>query len=295
MNIQFAQKLPPAAPPASTPPATPPVKTEPGTPARAQYEKGVERSPWWNYDVVNYANQLGNYFDIEPGNLPPYMQYNPYVADPTFLDPARAIAQQQGLVRQASDAIMSSGDPSVARANVIAAAANSANPVANIMDQYDQNNVGIANQFGQQAAQTMNQAQLQNLKFQQLYADEIATRRQQYLNALREGKTDVAQSIMQGMKNAAETSWMNATSDSYSVDPSTGSIYFKRGFDPATGSYRGKQQNDADLLRMYMSDPYNLSKEDAIDLITGRKRKKDDNTAKMGGMLYNPMDVIWNY
>lgn len=296
MNIQFAQKLPPTAPPVVNPPVSnPPTKTEPGTPARAQYEEGIAKAPWWNYDVVNYNNQLGNYFDIEPGMLPPYRQYNPYVADPTFLDPARAIAQQQGVQRQAGEAIMSGSDPSVGRANVIAAAANSANPVANIMAQYDQNNVGIANQFGQQAAQTMNQGQLQNLNFQKEYADEIATRRQQYLNALREGKTDVAQSIMQGMKNAAETSWMNATSDSYSVDPSTGSIYFKRGFDPNTGSYRGKQQNDADLLRMYMSDPYNLSKEDAIDLITGRRRKKDDNTAKMGGMLHNPMDVIWNY
>jgi len=272
------------------------TKTEVGTPERAQYEEGIAGSPWWNYDVVNYANQLGNYFNIEPGNLPAYMQYSPYLADPTFLDPARAIAQQQGLARQSQEAIMSGADPSVGRANVIAAQAQAAPQVANIMAQYDQNNVGIANQYGQQAAQTMNQAQLQNMQMKKQYLDELETRRQQYENALAQGRTNVSQSVMQAMKNAAETSWMNATSDSYSVDPSTGRIYFKRGFDPATGTYRGKQQNDADLLRMYMSDPYNLDKDDAIDMIVGRRRKKsDDDTKQMGGMLYNPMDVIWNY
>lgn len=272
------------------------TKTEVGNVDRSQYEEGIAPAPWWNYDVVNYANQLGNYFDIEPGNLPAYMQYSPYLADPTFLDPARAIAQQQGLARQSQEAIMSGADPTTGRANVIAAGAQAAPQVANIMAQYDQNNVGIANQYGQQAAQSMNQAQLQNMQMKKQYLDELETRRQQYQNALAQGKTNVAQSIMQGMKNAAETSWMNATSDSYAVDPSTGQVYFKRGFDPITGSYRGKQQNDADLLRMYMSDPYNLDKEDAIDLITGRRRKKsDDDTKQMGGMLYNPMDVIWNY
>jgi hypothetical protein len=285
----------------------------PGT----SYESGISPAPWWNYDVVNYGNQLGNYFGIEQGQLPPYMQYNPYLADPTFVDPARAIAQQQGLARQSQDAIMSAADPTTGRANVIAAQAQAAPQVANIMSQYDNQNVGIANQFEQQNAQTMNQAQLQNQKFQQLYADEIATRRQQYLNALREGKTNVAKSIMQGMKNAAETSWENATSDSYAVDPTSGQVYFKRGFDSTTGSFRSsnslsftdwKKANGLDsyvgdesaLIKAYTeylrSNKYNRSR---------RRTDDDDDDKKMGGkvkkakylhggIVFNPIDHIWN-
>lgn len=261
------------------------------------YEQGVVGAPWWNYDVVNYANQLGNYFDIEPGNLPVFQQYSPYSPDPTFLDPARAIAQQQGLVRQAGDSIMSGSDPSVGRANVIAAAANSANPIADIMSKYDQANVGIANEYSRNAAQTMNQAMLQNNQYNKQYTDELEVRRQQYQNALREGRTDVAKSVMQGMKNSGETSWMNATSDSYSVDPRTGQVYFKRGFDPKTGQYRssGSTERDTDYID-YLVNKKGWDRTDAIKYVTGKKTKKgDDNEAQLGGMLYNPMDVIWNY
>ena len=261
----------------------------------SNYEQLLTRAPWWNYDVVNYANQLGNYFDIEPGNLPAFQQYSPYLADPTFLDPARAIAQQQGLARQSQEAIMSGADPTTGRANVIAAGAQAAPQVANIMAQYDQNNVGIANQYGQQAAQSMNQAQLQNMQLKKQYLDELETRRQQYQNALAEGKTNVAQSIMQGMKNAAETSWMNATSDNYSVDPSSGTIYFKRGFDPVTGKWRGDrgEESDIELINRLVRDE-KWSREDAIAYVTG-KRPKKSSKKQTGGMLYNPMDVIWNY
>jgi hypothetical protein len=281
------------------------------------YETGISPAPWWNYDVVNYANQLGNYFGIEQGQLPPYMQYNPYLADPTFVDPARAIAQQQGMARQSQDAIMSGADPTTGRANVIAAQAQAAPQVANIMSQYDNQNVGIANQFEQQNAQTMNQAQLQNQKFQQLYADEIATRRQQYLNALREGKTNVAKSIMQGMKNAAETSWENATSDSYAVDPTSGQVYFKRGFDPTTGSFRSSNSlsftewKKANGLDSYTGDESALIKAYTEYLRSNksdRSRRRsggDDDDKKMGGkvkkakylhggIVFNPIDHIWN-
>jgi len=308
-------------PPVEQPPVVdnPPKDDKPKTELEdipeTKYETGVTPAPWWNYDVVNYANQLGNYFDIEPGQLPPYMQYNPYLADPTFVDPARAIAQQQGLARQSQDAIMSSADPTTGRANVIAAQAQAAPQVANIMSQYDNQNVGIANQFEQQNAQTMNQAQLQNQKFQQLYAEEIETRRQQYLNALREGKTNVAKSIMQGMKNAAETSWENAQSDSFAVDPTTGQVYFKRAFDPRTGQYRAGSLSYEDWKKSNFPGgvPNGVDEKTLIDAwvkqkgYSSKKRKdlKDDDDKKMGGkvskakymhggIVFNPIDYIWN-
>ncbi|MEI6887561.1 MAG: hypothetical protein WCK31_04990, partial [bacterium] len=271
-----------------------PTKTTMEDVGETKYETGVEQTPWWNYDEVNYANQLGNYASIEPGNLPPYQQYNPYLARPTFVDPARAIAQQQGLVRGSQEAIMSGASPTAGRANVIAAQAAAAPQVANIMAQYDQSNVGIANQYGQQNAQTMNQAQMQNMQLKKQYADELEVRRQQYVNALREGRTDVAKSIMQGMKNAAETGWQNAQSDSYSVDPRSGNVYFKRGFDPITGAYRSNGSTPGELLKMYTSPPYSLSTKEAIDFITGTRGKtKVTPEAQYGGM-FNPMELIWN-
>jgi len=277
-----------------TPVVPPPTKTTMEDVGETKYETGVEQTPWWNYDEVNYANQLGNYASIEPGNLPPYQQYNPYLARPTFVDPARAIAQQQGLVRGSQEAIMSGASPTAGRANVIAAQAAAAPQVANIMAQYDQSNVGIANQYGQQNAQTMNQAQMQNMQLKKQYADELEVRRQQYVNALREGKTNVAESIMQAMKNSAETGWQNAQSDSYSVDPRSGNVYFKRGFDPKTGAYRSNGSTPGELLKMYTSPPYRLSTKEAIDFIIGTRGKtKVTPEAQYGGM-FNPMELIWN-
>ena len=101
---------------------------------------------------------------------------------------------------------------------------------------------------------------------------------------------------MQGMKNAAETSWMNATSDSYSVDPRTGTIFFKRGFDPKTGQYRssGSSERDTEYID-YLVTTKGWDRKDAIRYVTGKKTKKGGDDAQLGGMLYNPMDVIWNY
>jgi hypothetical protein len=82
------------------------------------------------------------------------------------------------------------------------------------------------------------------------------------------------------------------------VDPSTGRVYFKRGFDPVTGTYRGatsSTESEASMVDKLVKEN-GWSREDAIDFIIGRRRKKsNDDTKQMGGMLYNPMDVIWNY
>lgn len=289
-----ADVIPP--PPGDTPPPPPPTPpTKPGEVPPQNYESGIAGTPWWHYDLVNYGNQLGNYFDIEPGALPTFMNYVPYIPDPTFLDPARAIAQQQGVVRGTQEAIMAASDPTVARANMIAASAAAAPQIANIMAQYDERNAGIANQYESSGAQMLNQAQLQNQQFEKQYRDELEVRRQQYQNALREGKTNVAKSIMQGLKNAAETSWVNATSDSYAVDPGTGQVYFKRGFDPLKGSFRSQTGSIADayeeLLNKGWSDEQARS---ILELQVKSKLPMNKSEAKMGGMLYNPMDLIWN-
>jgi hypothetical protein len=297
----------PTAPEQSTAEQTKESSIESAYPPKAYYNNAISPAKWWNYDIVNYANALGNYFDVEPGNLPPYQQYSPSAINPTFVDPARAIAQQQGLVRQSQEAIGASADPTTGRANMIAAQAQSAPQIANIMAQYDQQNVGIANQYGQHNAQAMNEAQLQNMKLRQNYADEIETRHQQYVNALREGRTDVANTIMQGMKNASETAWVNAMYPTHNVDPATGNIFFKQGYDPATGNYLSKDNssqvyvNAYDQLRksgltheeavykMKLIYPQLFDKNDAEDML----RKKMLGLQQMGG-TFNPMDLIWN-
>jgi hypothetical protein len=261
------------------------------------YESGVAGTPWWHYDLVNYGNQLANMFDVSPGELPTFMKYTPYIPDPTFVDPARAIAQQQGLVRGSQESIMSGADPTVGRANVIAAQAASAPQIANIMAQYDERNAGIANQYGTAGAQMLNQAQLQNQQFQKQYKDELEVRRQQYLNALREGRTDVAKSIMQGLKNSAETSWINATSDSYAVDPGTGNVYFKKGFDPLKGSFRSQTGSIADAYKDLLDQGWTDDQAKSILELQVRSKQpmtKNSGTGYQYGGMFNPMDLLWN-
>lgn len=282
-------------PPANTPPPASNTPSQPGAIPPQNYEQGIAGTPWWNYDLVNYGSQLSNYFDINPGELPTFMNYLPYVPDPTFLDPARAIAQQQGVVRGTQEAMMSGSDPTVARANMIAASAGAAPQIANIMAQYDERNAGIANQYESSRAQILNQAQLQNQQFEKQYRDELEVRRQQYENALREGRTNVAKSIMQGLKNAAETSWVNATSDSYAVDPGTGQVYFKRGFDPLKGSFRSQTGSIADAYEELLNKGWSDEQARAIlELQVKSKLPMNRSEAKYGGSMYNPMDLLWN-
>lgn len=243
-------------------------------------------SPWTDYSLVDYYTALGNAASVNRGPLPPYATYSPSVGRPTFLDPARAIAQQQGLTAQTQEQIGAMSDPTVARANMIAASAKSSPDIANIMSQYDNQNAQIANQFNQQATNTYNDASLKNIGLRDNYAERLTTRDQQYENAMRDARTKVAGSYKRGAVDAREWAGMNQTNPNYYYDQ-FGNIRFKPGYNPTKDASSSASDSVAQMMKTYMNE-YDLTAEQAAALIKAQFQRRSGVGAS------NPVDDIWN-
>lgn len=279
---------------------------------RQEYAPGLAMRPEiWNFDKVNMANAMLNRAMIERGADPTLYRYNPYLAEAVYMDPSYDIAAQQGALATAAQALGATAPTQQARANILQAQAQTAEPIAQITSQTNKANIALANQMAQQQAQAYNQAQLQNIQFQKRWEDEKEVLRQQYQNALAEGNTELAKSIMQAMKNAATTAWVNATQDQYAVDPATGSVYFKGGKDPfafigseeATSSMIKEIQKISRDLGITVEEAAKLyragltgkvsSKKSGVNPVTGAEARYGGKY-KFGGEVFNPIDDIWN-
>lgn len=243
-------------------------------------------SPWTDYSLVDYYTALGNAAGVNRGMLPPFATYNPQMFDPTFLDPARAIAQQQGLTAQTQQEIGAISDPQVARANMIAAAAKAAPQVANIMADYDNRNVGIANQAAMANIAAANDARLKNIGLTDKFMERLTTREQQYENAMRDARTKVADSYKRGAVDAREWAAMNQANPNYYYDQ-FGNIRFRPGFNPTkdpTGSSNMLASTAKSIKDAFPSVSDDRAAELAIALMRSRSRNG----------VSNPMDNIWN-
>jgi hypothetical protein len=286
-----AAPAPVVTPPAPPAPDTPAAKSTPGAVPTPSYGAGYYQ-PWSNYSNVDVMGAMMNYMDVNRGDLPTLYTYTPTQADPTFLDPARAIAQQQG-AQGTEDIASRSFDPTTARANIIAAQAQSADPIANIQAKYDEANTQIANQFAQQNAATLNDAQLKNIAFRDKYQGELQTLQQQYDNALREGRYEVVEAIKRAMVDQMQRGALNVQNPNYAIGPN-GQIYFKPGYNPLTGenTYASADTKGEKLLQQYMKK-YDLSADKAADLIKAVSKLQTPNEARYGMSVSNPMDIIW--
>ena len=275
------------------------TKTEMQGMPNVAYEYGYERAPWFRQDLANLYGSVAAAANVDRG-APPIMQssYSPLV-DATFLDPAQQIAALQGNLNTTQAAIRASQDGPNAVANLIAASASSAPNIANVIADYDNKNVGIANQRDQLNNQIMTRDLGLNRDYVKRFYDENVVRDQQYDNAVADAASEVRKAYMQGETNRDSATSANVQNPNYSFDPLTGRYFFKKGYDTRTGAPIDDQASPGELFKYY-TETYNLSPDQAIELITGTKAKSksgygNENTAKHGGYIHNPMDVIWNY
>lgn len=243
-------------------------------------------SPWTDYSLVDYYTALGNAAGVNRGMLPPFATYTPREFEPTFLDPARAIAQQQGLTAQTQQEIGAISDPQVARANMIAASAKAAPEIANIMAQYDNQNVGIANQAAMTNIAAVNDARLKNIGLTDRFMERLSTREQQYENAMRDARTKVADSYKRGAVDARQWAAMNQTNPNYYYDQ-FGNIRFKPGYNP-TKDPSGSSGTLQGVVSSVKEAFPGISNEEAAKLAMIILRGKTNVGAT------NPADVIWD-
>jgi len=266
-------------PPVQPPVETPPVNTPPADVPTPKYTAGYPGG-WTDYSTLNLATAMGMANQVEPGALPPFTQAFPDLGRPVFMDPRANIMNQLALQNQQAEMIAGMSSPTVGRANIIASAAKTAEPISDIMAKYDQANATIANTYEGQRAAISNQAQMTSAAKREEFQDELAVRRQNYLNALKESQANVAYQYERGAKDFREKNALNVQNPNYMFD-NYGNIMFKPGYNPnATAS-----SSADDLLDNYINKGIDPNKAAAL---VAAQMKLNDNAFN-----YDPMSTVW--
>lgn len=194
-------------------------------PGDAYLQKSKIKYGWTNPDKMGMLNALYNL-----GTVKRYTPWEPGVqmqtATPTFADPTRALAanaEQAAMAQQANS--MTAGPAARYLASDIQG--KGATNAANVIGQYANMNVGIANQAAANNAQIANAQMAADAERLKRMYDSNTISKQQYDNAMRQARQAVVQQYGQGWNNASTMYNMSRTeSPYYAIDPATGAMYF---------------------------------------------------------------------
>ena len=200
----------------------------------APYQQNPE---WWLQDKVNMGLAASDYFDVQKA-LPWAARYEPELMTPTFYDPTRELAQQSEQANIANQALAQFTGPQALSARSASIQGQGAKQAADTLSRYNNQNVGVANQFEGNNTQIMNEAQRFNqAQNKQLY-DQNVIANQQYKNTKRALKHNLGQAFNTGTTNMMQTDAMNQMYPQYAVDPrSGGRMHFTKGKDGIPPTY----------------------------------------------------------
>lgn len=213
-----------------------------------EYRDPVE-ADWTTPDIVNFRGAISDRLGAKT-YYPHAQMHSPQFADPTFYDVSRTAA---GIGEQSNIAGQALGQftgPQALSARMASIQGQGAKAMADAIGNYDDRNVGIANQFASQDAQIANQAQLQNLDRMKRFYDEGTIAQQQRDNTKRQLDSNIRQGFAQGSRNASDIALMNATSEQFNIDPLTGRVVFTGVDKPIDNSQLAKDYDAK--LREYM-------------------------------------------
>ncbi len=199
---------------------------------------------WWRQDKNNLltavTDQVNKY-------SPMLQQVDLQAPDYSLLDPSRQIAAVQEGAARFQDLAMNTAEGSVARANVLAHAGESGRQVADIISQYENQNVQISNQAAQQGAQIHNQEVTTNAGYLDKFIGETAVMGQNYDNARRDRKYRINDAMNQGITNAQKQTQLEQVLPQVHVDRNTGRMEFSGNGKDLMGdeAYPGAAQIDS--------------------------------------------------
>jgi hypothetical protein len=176
---------------------------------------------WWLQDTVNAAGAFGDLMGIRKR-----MPWEPRVdleePRPTFLDPTRELAAQSEQANIAAQASAQFAGPQALGARLSAIQGQGAAQAANTLSQINNQNVGIANQFEGQQVGIRNQEQLMNQQLAGRLYDKNTIADQQFQNAKRAGRANMAQAYNTAVTNKWKTDALNQMYPDYQVSPTSG-------------------------------------------------------------------------
>ena len=247
----------------------------------------VTTAGWTAPDMVNYAGTLGDLMAINkqypwaaPVNLTP--------PKPVYYDPTREIAAQTEAQAQQANALAQFMGPQAASARSSSLQGTLAGSVADTMGRYNDLNVSAAQNYENQLANLASEeSRLRAAQAQDVYDKAVMTR-QNYENAVRQGKQNMRDAFATGWKNASDIAMVNATQEQYDVDPRTGTVVFQGG-KPIT-------PEKATTFNQLLGD-YTAMGFEPKDAIAAAKAAMNDNSidlsaAQKGGMYVMGSNVF---
>ncbi len=183
--------------------------------------QGAPNADFWLQDVVKNWGAFSDRARISK-EAPWQGQAAVKLADPTFFDPTRELAANAELANIATQGAAMFAGPQAYNARSSQIQGQAAQNAANILSQYNQKNVGTANQFEMANTQIMNQAAQQRSQLATQLWDKNAILNQQYKNSKNKAIENQRQSYIDALTNRAQTQALNSLYPQYNVDPMSG-------------------------------------------------------------------------
>jgi hypothetical protein len=203
--------------------ALPPIGTNPIIPQL----RGKDAAPWWLQDIIGTAGaafDLANIKRYQPWQATPEVR----VPDVTFYDPTRQLAansEQANMAYQAQTAFTNPQQLAAASSVIQGQAAKNA---ADTLGQYNNLNVGLANQFSDKKTDILNQASQNKANLDTQLWDKYTILNQQFDNSKAMARQNLRQQFINGITNRANTANLNSLYPQYAVNPLDGGMaYFK--------------------------------------------------------------------
>lgn len=184
-------------------------------------ETQVREPEWWLQDTVNAAGAFTDLMSIRK-RMPWEARVDLEEPRPTFLDPTRELAAQSEQANIAAQASAQFAGPQALGARLSAIQGKGAAAAADTLSRINNQNVGIANQFEGQQVGIRNQEQLMNQQMANRVYDKNVIADQQFQNAKRAGRANMAQAYNTAITNKWKTDALNQMYPDYQVSPSSG-------------------------------------------------------------------------
>jgi len=198
-------------------------------PESPDYKPGEGRDEFWLQDIIKTAGAFGDLHRIKK-YMPWSRDVDVHIPDPTFYDPSRQIANINEQYGVAADTMQSFAGPQATRAGISSLQGNALAQAANVIGQYDNMNVGVANQNASQVAGLLNAADQMQFQRDKTLFDETTIANQQYDNSKNLGRQNLRQSYIDAITNKKMAQAMNTLYPQYETRPGVGGgLYFTDG------------------------------------------------------------------
>lgn len=238
------------------------------------YDRSDEEANYYLQDIANMGNLFGQRMGLKK-YLPNFNEVDLHGADPTFYDPSRALAANAESAGMLTNNLAAFAGPQALSARASKIQGTTFKQNADTIGNYDDRNVGVANQFANSNAAIENQeAQINNAGLKKFY-DESTIANQQFDNS----KRQINRSMTDGYRQALDNKWtaqvINSENPYFKTDPSVGGGVFWTGegrklTGKGTGYQDPRESQYARLKGLKYSDK-------AIEMIMGKPNNTNVN------------------